>query len=118
MQYLNSYLVYISKVIASLSLCLLLVYLLLNIYNVAWILMPDTFCKLKRVMNAHTTHNTDVDMWYHGNRNIQLLLHLLVSSSGLGASLRCLTTVDNNFHESCTPDILVTLLILSDLNIS
>ena len=78
--------------------------------------MPDTFCQLKRVMNAQKTHVTDVDTWYYENRNIQLLLHLLVSSTGLGSSLRCLTAIDANFHESCTPNILVTILTtLSDL---
>ena len=67
-------------------------------------------------MNAQKTHVTDVDTWYHENRNIQLLLHLLVSSTGLGSSLRCLTAIDANFHESCTPNILVTILTtLSDL---
>ena len=76
-----------------------------------WILSPNVG-KLRRIVSAYSQHNlssgdTDLDTFYTKNKNVRLLLNLLVSSSGLGRPLRCLAILDNEFHEACCPRILV-----------
>ena len=66
-------------------------------------------------MSEYSRHNigsrdTDLDTFYTNNRNVRLLLNLLVFSSGLGRPLRCLTLLDDDFHEACCPRILVRTL--------
>lgn len=94
--------------VASVSLLLLTLYLLLNIYNINWILNPHVG-KLRRILTKFSESTSaiggDIDEFYFKNKNIQLLLCLLVSSSGLCYPLQTLTTVDHEFHNACTPDI-------------
>jgi len=94
--------------VSSISIILLTFYLLLNMYNFIWILNPH-IGKLRRILTKFSETNFakggDIEEFYFNNKNIQLLLCLLVSSSGLCFPLQTLTTVDNEFHSACTPEI-------------
>jgi len=91
-------------------LCLLGTYFLLNIYNLAWLFLPG-FGKLRRILAAYkkTMSNHawegELDQFYYKNWDVQLLLNLLASSSGLSGPLRSLALIDKDFNMACLPEI-------------
>jgi len=91
-------------------LVLLGLYFLLNVYNLAWLFLPG-FGKLRRIMAAYkkTTANNawegDLYTFYYNNSDVQLLLNLLASSSGLAEPLRSLSLIDKDFNSACLPEL-------------
>ena len=108
-------------------LVLLGLYFLLNVYNLAWLFLPN-LGKLRRIMGAYKVRHIlvwgsiwyriqrttgknawegDLDLFYYCNRDVQLLLNLLSSSSGLPGPLRSLALIDKEFNSACLPELVV-----------
>jgi len=91
-------------------LALLGLYFLLNIYNLAWLFLPG-FGKLRRIMAAYkkTIANHawegELDQFYYKNSDVQLLLNLLASGSGVSGPLRSLALIDKDFNSACIPEL-------------
>ena len=84
---------------------LLSMYFLLNLYNTAWLLIPS-FGKLRRIMTKFRSKcfvHRELEEFYYNNKDTRLLLNLLSSSQGLASPLRCLSLMDETFHDSLCP---------------
>lgn len=89
---------------------LLSLYLLLNVYNLIWIIANGRFSPLEQVMAKFSTFgpvSPCLNSLFFKNRNVKLLLCLLSSSSGLPAPLRALALIDKKLRESLIPTIQV-----------
>merc|ERR1712142_984362 len=97
------------KIVMILVMALLGLYFLLNVYNLAWLFLPS-LGKLRRIMaapkrKAANALDGDLNMFYYKNSDVQLLLNLLSSSSGLPGPLRSLALVDKEFNSACLPQL-------------
>eukprot|EP00092_Neocalanus_flemingeri_P069496 GFUD01085180.1.p1 GENE.GFUD01085180.1~~GFUD01085180.1.p1 ORF type:complete len:487 (-),score=116.41 GFUD01085180.1:160-1620(-) len=93
-------------------------YILCNIYNLVWILLPQ-FGKLSRLMisykqsmraregNSKTDKELLGDLYdiYYNNRDLRLLLDLLATSSGVAPAISVMTLFDKGFREAIRPKI-------------
>lgn len=106
------YILYITCVIT-------LIYILCNVYNLLWLAIP-VFGKLSRLMATYKRNmqaqDTSVgktdreilgDLYdiYYDNRDLQLLLDLLATSSGVAPAIAILTLFDKGFREAMRPKI-------------
>jgi len=100
------------------SMTLTFIYLLLQIYNIVWLLVPD-IGELSRVMSSYKkclrNQNKDQnindedllgDLWYvyYNNRDLKLLLELLVSTSGVAPAISILCVFDKEFRNAMKPE--------------
>ena len=95
---------------------LLSCYFLLNLYNTAWLLVPS-MGKLRRIMRnfrkkCSANTNSQLEDFYYNNRDIRLLLNLLSDSQGLASPLRCLSLIDQTFHDDLSPIITKSKFLL------
>merc|ERR1711915_349557 len=86
---------------------LLALYFLLNMYNLAWVLLPG-FSKLRSIMNVYKKtlkSHGELEQFYYNNRDVQLLLNLLGCSSGVSGPMRSLALIDKDFCYACLPQL-------------
>ena len=48
--------------------------------------------------------------FYYNNSDVQLLLNLLASGSGLAGPLRSLALIDREFNSACLPELVVRIM--------
>ena len=106
---------------------LLALYFLLNMYNLAWVLLPG-FGKLRRIMTVYKVSlletsiylgnkifqrmfksHGELEQFYYNNRDVQLLLNLLGCSSGVSGPMRSLALIDKDFRLACLPQLEVKI---------
>ena len=63
----------------------------------------------QKTMSNHAWEG-ELDQFYYKNWDVQLLLNLLASSSGLSGPLRSLALIDKDFNMACLPEISVRII--------
>ena len=105
---IGTYLPYVLFQFSTLIVIILLsLYFLLNLYNTAWLLVPS-MGKLRRIMRnfrkkSSAKTSSQLEEFYYKNRDVRLLLNLLTDSQGLASPLRCLSLIDQTFHDDLSP---------------
>lgn len=96
-------------IIVLLCAVLLAVYILMNFWNLIWLLFPrmNSLCQVMHWFKlASSGSQSDVmKVLYYNNRDVRLLLSLLSSSSGIALPLRSLALLDPILNKSLMPDL-------------
>jgi len=85
---------------------LLGMYCLLNLWNLVWLLLPNT-SSLSNLMKIYKRNHkvTELDKLYFRNVNVQLLLGLLSARTGLAYPLRSLALIDKGLNDALVPKL-------------
>ncbi|XP_023349439.1 uncharacterized protein LOC111718156 [Eurytemora carolleeae] len=94
------------KGVGYLYVSLLSIYLILNLWNLIWVLFPSINSIDKIMIKFKAMHvSSNLDKIYFKNRNVKLLMGLLSSTSGVGYSLRSMGLMDKSMNDALVPSV-------------